>query len=246
MAAAAASVLGVLPAAMAQTDEPPAAPQPSEPPVVAPQPAPAQPAGAAPNGVPQAPPNPSAADAAAWQQYAAWQAYQQQAYQQQLALEREPERRWYGWQTLLTDGASLSLMIAGSAANSGSSDSETGSAFATAGFLSYLFATPIVHAAHGHWGKAGGSFAIRAGSTVLLVLGVAQCLSETLFTDRSCSGSGTTLLVLGTIGFFGAIVVDAAVIAREDVPSGDEARLKLAPWVDARTGAGGLTLRGGF
>lgn len=206
--------------------------------------APQPPASSAPpqNGAYGAPPN-AAADAAAWEQaraYAAWQA----ANRQWALAPREPERRWYGWQTLLVDAGSFSLLIAGGYTNSGPESNTTGGVLTGFGSLGYLFGPAIVHAAHGHWGKAGGSFGIRAGSVVLLIAGVASCFDESLFHGNSCDSN--VLLWLGVIGFFGAPVIDAAVLAHEDVTPGDEARLTLAPWFDPSRRTSGFTLRGAF
>jgi len=154
----------------------------------------------------------------------------------------EPKRRWYGWQTLLVDGASVVLLAVGGASNSSSDASVAAAAF---GSIGYLFGAPIVHAAHGNWGKAGGSFAFRAGSIVLLLIGAVSCTNGSF--EGNCSG-GDLLLVLGALGIPAAIAVDAAVIAREDVAPGDddEARVLIRPWVAKHGRGGGMSLGGAF
>jgi len=66
-----------------------------------------------------------------------------------------PSRRWYGWQILLTDTASWTVALTGSDAG------------IVLGGLGLAFGSAIVHQAHGHPGRAWGSFGMRAGSLLL-------------------------------------------------------------------------------
>lgn len=68
---------------------------------------------------------------------------------------REVERTWYGWQTILTDGASLGL--AGSAPFTKS----IGSALGAVG--AYMLLPPLIHVFHGHGGRAERSLGMRLG-----------------------------------------------------------------------------------
>src|SRR5689334_1483418 len=79
----------------------------------------------------------------------------------------EPERSWYGYQTLAADGLAITMTGLGvqsaihESTRSGRSSSHTTSQMLlVGGSLTYLFAAPTVHALHGHWGKAGGSFGL--------------------------------------------------------------------------------------
>src|SRR5262245_59740686 len=87
-------------------------------------------------------------------------------------------RRWYGGQTLVVEGTSLALIIAGAAIASGldrhkgwsidstgqciSGCSSTWSSISDVllytGFAGYVLGPPIVHITHDHGGKAGASF----------------------------------------------------------------------------------------
>src|SRR5215467_11328850 len=61
--------------------------------------------------------------------------------------DEERETRWYGWQTLLVDGAAIGLGVA--TRNAGV-------------FLgAYALGAPIVHVAHERFGEAAGSLGLR-------------------------------------------------------------------------------------
>jgi hypothetical protein len=116
----------------------------------------------------------------------------------------EARERWYGWQTLLVDGASaLATPVA-----------------PPLGLGGYLLGAPIVHLANGHIGIAGLDLLLRvglpAGGAMLACLG-----------DR-CRGDFGGLGVAIGLGFgaLGAIVIDGAVLAREETshpPNADDA-----------------------
>ena len=147
------------------------------------------------------------------------------------------KRQWYGWQTLLTDAGSLLLIVA-------AAESDDSGGYALAGAAGYLAGGPIVHAAHGHAGKAWGSLGLRAGAPlggalVGLAIGSASA--------GDCAGDlcGLEALAFGAVGFIigtgAAIVIDAAVIANEDVKvERPRAKFTVAPSV-AVTSKGAFT-----
>jgi len=163
-------------------------------------------------------------------------------------------RRWYGGQTLVVEGASLALIIAGAAIASGldrhngwaidstgqcisgcsSTWSSISDVFLYTGFAGYVLGPPIVHITHDHGGKAGASFGMRLFSGLLMGAGVAIC-QETV-----CH-----YLVPGAAAVIATSAVDAGIISYEDVPSAAPT-MSLAPWYDARTRATGVGVAGSF
>ena len=127
-----------------------------------------------------------------------------------VSIEGTPQEvtNWYGWQTLATDGAALTLAVTVAAVNDRNK--------ATLGFAAlaaYLAGGPIVHAAHGNWGRAFGSAGLRVGAPIAgAFLGA---VLESCHGGDYCGASGAAVgLVVGT-GM--AIALDAAVLAREKV-----------------------------
>jgi hypothetical protein len=136
----------------------------------------------------------------------------------------EGPQEWYGWQTLLADGASVALVIGGATIASGSgsssnSNSRTGSALAGLGSLGYLVGGPIVHLANGRPFAGLGSLGLRAGLPVGgAILGGLIGLGTCKDSSRDF-GSGLCVLAIGTLGFVGgvvaAVVADAVWLARK-------------------------------
>jgi hypothetical protein len=137
-----------------------------------------------------------------------------------------PRRRWYGWQTLLVDGASIGLLVLGVAAD----DRGAG----RLGALGYFFGAPIVHWSHGHVGKGFASLGLRVGS--VLVLSVAAF---------GCYGGKSAACYLGLSVVPGVVAIDSASIAREDVPA-TESSYGIAPYWSSDGQAGGARLWGRF
>ncbi|MDB4942226.1 MAG: hypothetical protein JWP97_1760 [Labilithrix sp.] len=124
------------------------------------------------------------------------------------------ETRWYGWQTLVVDGATL--LIGGAAA--GGSD-QLGAGIIVGG---YFLGGPIVHWAHGNVGMGFADLGIRIGAP--LVLGVGGYYASGGGSHNGGDDLGPALVgVLGTvIGVASAIAIDAAVLAREPVNKDDD------------------------
>lgn len=130
-----------------------------------------------------------------------------------LADDEPPKtvHEWYGWQTILVDAASIAVMIGG--VNHG------GGAGPVVGLVGYTVGGPIVHVANGEGGRAGASLAVR----VLLpaagaALGYASYHKSTN-PNAMDFGPGLDAAVLGFVGGLVACVIDAAAIARHDVPA---------------------------
>src|SRR5713101_3318690 len=127
----------------------------------------------------------------------------------------EPETRWYGWQTLLADAASLTV---GAIAVSHKDEPYAGrfpspalvlGSIAAAG---YLIAPPVIHLLNGN--RTG------TASSVLLRLGIpaaAALLSLGLYAAAwgSCGNAcAYALVAIDGAALVAPIVIDAAVLAR--------------------------------
>lgn len=120
---------------------------------------------------------------------------------------REPrfESRWYGWQTLMVDGAAILI----------ASDVSV---------PIYVLGGPIVHWSHGNVGRGFGSLGLRVGAPLLLAAAfVSGCDGDG---DMGCLGEALIGLLLGSGA---AIAIDAAVIARDTVEVEDEVSFSLGP-----------------
>jgi hypothetical protein len=155
----------------------------------------------------------------------------------------EPERPWYGWQTLATDGVALAL-IAGAGFAEATADVVENPLITTGytlGVATYALGGPIVHVAHGKPWRGLASFGIRVPAPVLVAAATYEI---------ECGSSGGTCggytILFGTGAMIAAIIVDAAVFAYDDVPvarPGNQT-LRLLPVVgfDRHGGSVGLAL----
>jgi len=185
--------------------------------------------------LPPAPPPPPAASTPSWSR-PAWGSPAYAWPQQQPPPESEPklESNWYGWQTLIVDGVWLFGL---SAADEQSATLIVGT---------YVLGGPIVHWSHGNVGRGFGSLALRLGAPLGLALAFASgCDSSD--GDMGCIGSVVAGAALGVVG---AVVLDASVLAREEVPIEDSALsigpVQLAPAVSMDGKAGMMTASGVF
>ncbi len=161
------------------------------------------------------------------------------------------ERRWYGWQTLTADGASLAVLVTGAATQQG--------ALLTIGGLGLFLASPSVHWAHGHLGKGFLSLGLRAAPAALIVGGlVVAGVGETDPPAGRVLG-GSILIGAGVLTGLAAPLADTLAIAREEVesprpkPAGARAAggpagapLSWAPRVWGRPGGAVLGVAGTF
>jgi hypothetical protein len=118
-------------------------------------------------------------------------------------------RRSYGWQIVVADVSSVALTIAGGV---GESDEVAG-----LGVAGYFLAAPVVHFAHRNVWQGFASLGLRVGGPL-----VGAAIGNAVADCGESSGEHWCGIVPITVGVFagilGAMIVDAAVFAREDVP----------------------------
>lgn len=154
--------------------------------------------------------------------------------------EDEPttERRWYGWQTIATDASAITLLAL--AANV---EETAQSPLIAAAIGTYVLGAPIVHAAHGHIGKSAGSLALRLMAPAAWV-GMGAMVSAC---DQAHESSCVVLPIIAGVGgiALGVLfpsILDAAVIAREDVPK----TVSWTPTVQLAKSGGTVGIAGTF
>jgi hypothetical protein len=138
-------------------------------------------------------------------------------------------RRWYGWQTLVTDGASLTALIVGASIESHETGGPGGgtTSLLWLGFLGYEAAPAVVHAAHRNPGRAFASMGIRLG---MPLAGAFLGASIASGCDRNlCEASGAGVGVM--LGMAGAMAIDAAVFSYDDVERAPAHRAGLRPLI---------------
>lgn len=151
-------------------------------------------------------------------------------------------RRWYGYQTMLADVASTTAFVMGAATlqicvapfgpSGRNCDNTTPGILLAGGTLGYAFGAPLIHAAHGHWDKAGTSFALRvvpAGAGVAI---------------GSSTGSSAAVAVM-LVGCGTSMIVDSAVLAYE-TEKREPPQVSFAPSYDPKSGAGSVVVAGVF
>lgn len=120
------------------------------------------------------------------------------------------EKKWYGWQTLIVDGAVIVSSIAIGAASSDASN-----AAGTVFLVGYALGGPIVHWANGQVGMGFASLGLRVGAPVVVgVLGGALAAGASNGDGYAVLGGAAIGIIAGSIG---AVVVDSAVLARKTV-----------------------------
>ena len=158
-----------------------------------------------------------------------------------LPFEEAPSR-WYGWQTLAADGASLALSLGAiGVAGAGGSDSDTPSEALVWGSLgTYVLGAPVVHWVHQNTGRGFASLGLRVGGPVVLGLIGAEA--------EGCSHQGGDFCglvgaLIGTsVGIVAAVTIDAAVFAYDDELETDAAAARFRVGVGPR----GLVAFGSF
>jgi len=142
--------------------------------------------------------------------------------------------RWYGWQTLLVDGAALGFASTGSDLSVGI----------------YALGGPVVHWAHGNTWRGVGSLVLRVGAPLALgaAFGYGCEASGNSDGDMGCLGAEIGGAMLGVVG---AIVVDSAVLARDTVPVDEDMAVRVgpvrvAPAIAAGRDHGSFLLQGTF
>jgi len=141
----------------------------------------------------------------------------------------EPERRWYGWQVMLTDGAALAS-LAGSGQSSGW------------GYLAlalYLGGGPVVHFAHENVAIGFASLGVRVvgplGGALMGALVGALVQGNNCNGDYFCVPPAVVGLGVGVVvGTLAASIVDIAALSYQKAPVETRAHavslgLRLAP-----------------
>jgi len=152
------------------------------------------------------------------------------------------EAHWYGWETLLVDGASLGVVVGGFWLRPPHQD---WSVVSIVGIGGLVLGAPVVHWAHGRAGVGFASLGLRVGLPALGIL---------LAAAIPCSGSECSEqmlgLLLGVSLIPAPIVLDSAWLAREQQTAGaaHSARsvLSLVPFVNAAGGRRMLGVSGRF
>lgn len=123
--------------------------------------------------------------------------------------------RWYGWQTLVTDGAAIGLVTGGIVLDEAShvSSSVLADGVIGLGVASYALGGPIVHFAHRNPGRAFASLALRIGLPIILGYGAIAIIC-----GDSGEFCGLVAIPGGALGIATAITLDASVLARDQVP----------------------------
>ena len=150
-------------------------------------------------------------------------------------------RRWYGYQTMISDLLSTSVLFAGAASFDlcisvfSSTDrtchNEIPTMLILGGMAGYTLGGPVIHAAHGHWDKAGYSLGLRV-VPIAGAIGIASALD---------AGGATPLLVGGAA--LTGMVLDSAVLGYETVAV-DASKVSLAPSYDTKSRTGSLVVIG--
>jgi hypothetical protein len=161
--------------------------------------------------------------------------------------EKPAGSHWYGWQTLTTDGAAIALLATGVATSSAGLAEFSAATFALGG--------PIVHLAHERGGTAAASLGIRVGLAAVGFLGgvaaARNCGSSSGQEDDNgnfaCVVEGAAIGL--SVGVAGAMIIDAAFLAHEDVGREQPQRtaaLSVSPTVSVTKSAGTVGLAGVF
>jgi hypothetical protein len=145
---------------------------------------------------------------------------------------------WYGWQTLLMDGATLSIFV--SAAIASTADDAVSAKLAGLGVASYELGPGIIHFVHGNPGRGFASFGIRVG---LPLAGAFIGASVASGCDGfRCEVGGAAVGAL--LGAGGAIAIDAAVFAYDDPKRISPSHLALRPLLSLTPGRAFVGLAG--
>jgi hypothetical protein len=136
--------------------------------------------------------------------------------------------------TLASDAASLGLMLGSFAAEGPNGrDTSTSSTLLAVGLGGAFLGAPIIHAARGHWARAGGSLAMRwalAGAGMMIGVASQHCDSGDAFCKLDGIGPG----ILG--GLVVASLIDAVALT-------DERRAPAPSWTpQVAAGRSGVSL----
>jgi hypothetical protein len=146
------------------------------------------------------------------------------------------ETRWYGYQTLAADGSALAFVaLSGAVSNDGA---KTG--FGLAALGSYAIAPAIIHAVNGHPWRGVGDAAIRLAAPVAAgflgaMIGAAAYKPSNdpnagLSDAFGMMGAEMVGLEIGVLtGIAAAVTIDAAVLAKDEVPAAAPKTASITP-----------------
>jgi hypothetical protein len=162
------------------------------------------------------------------------------------------KREWYGWQTLLVDSVALGTvpLELGTSASFAKTPSAT---YLLVGSLSgYVFGSPLVHAAHGHWQRGLADFGLHAGALALgsLLGGVAGGAPSSCNTNLAgCLTESTNGVLAGAmLGAVLASVVDASFLGWDAKPAevATDHSARWSPMAGMTRGGGVAGIQGSF
>ncbi|HKY36721.1 MAG TPA: hypothetical protein VJN18_12315 [Polyangiaceae bacterium] len=152
-------------------------------------------------------------------------------------------RRWYGWQTLSLDVASLTIGAIG--VKDMGEPGSTSILMGSIGITGYTLGAPFVHWVHGQPGKAASSLGLRIVLPLIPVgllsaSSAARCPGANEEDDaQHCRLVLRTMAVLGTVGMLVASGVDASALSWEPEVR-QRGTLALAPLLGWDGGRGGV------
>jgi hypothetical protein len=157
--------------------------------------------------------------------------------------------RWYGWQTLLTDVGSLSLVGIGAAVtdSSASRGKAVAITLSAVGAIGYALGGPIVHFENGQKSNAIASLALRAGLPVGgalagYLVGLGSC---TAHDDSGVPCPVAMSMIGGVSGLGAAVLVDALGLGYGPIAS-SRGTVVFAPTVEAAQSGVRLGISGAF
>jgi hypothetical protein len=121
--------------------------------------------------------------------------------------------RWYGWQSLSTDGASLLLLVAAGAASDSKGKASDIMAYGAVG--GYLLGGPATHLLHDSPSRGAGSLGLRLGLPIAFGF-IGSSLERCSEDFDLCGVPGA--IVGGVLGIATAVVLDASVLGYDEVP----------------------------
>lgn len=133
--------------------------------------------------------------------------------------------QWYGWQTLISDAASLSLFIAAAKTD----DLDTRGGLVTASVGTFALGPPIIHLMHGQPLRSLGSFALRVGPPIAAVALFADGMDGN-HSDGVAHLEIVSGILIATLFVPTAIVLDSAALAYKEVPPPNQA-VRFAPTI---------------
>jgi hypothetical protein len=145
----------------------------------------------------------------------------------------------YRAQTLAVDAAGVALMTLGFIGVHHDWNNSGYGSLVVAGVVTSAFGAPIIHAAHGRWDRAGGSYLARSlGATMGTFAGIAAACQDGLAAVGEC---GMGRIMLGAAGGLALAGVVDAVFFHDD-----ERSSRWTPMVAPTTGGSQFGLATAF